>query len=107
MCIVKRTKIDFDWKFLQDNVVGAEKINFNDSNWQKIDIPHDWSIDGPINKLNSFSTDYQSEHQKDLKPERTGFFPVGIGWYRKYFNLSENNNDKKIFIEFPDFRVAL
>jgi beta-galactosidase len=58
----------------------------NDNNWRSLDLPHDWGIEGPFN---------------DTLENNTGLLPwKGIGWYRKHFNISENDNGKRIYISF-------
>ncbi len=37
---------DSDWRFYAGEINGAEKPEFNDSSWLKVDVPHDWSIEG-------------------------------------------------------------
>ncbi len=78
---------DANWNFLQADTAGAEINNFDDSTWQKISVPHDWSIAGPFAETN-----------------KTGgagaFLPSGIGWYRKHFSLPESDSGKSISIEF-------
>src|SRR5262245_40592130 len=46
------TIFDRDWRFLKGDPSGAEKPGFDDSNWRKLDVPHDWSIDGPVDEKN-------------------------------------------------------
>lgn len=36
---------DSDWRFLRADAPGAENPAFDDSNWRKLDVPHDWSIE--------------------------------------------------------------
>ena len=36
---------DSDWCFLRGDVANAEKPAFDDSQWRKLDVPHDWSIE--------------------------------------------------------------
>ncbi len=36
---------DDEWYFKRGDAAGAEQIDFDVSNWRKIDIPHDWSIE--------------------------------------------------------------
>src|SRR5688572_30029374 len=36
-----------DWRFHLGDVAGAEASRFDDSAWQTVDLPHDWSIAGP------------------------------------------------------------
>jgi len=74
------------WLFAKDSIIGAEKISFDDTKWRKLDLPHDWAIEGP------FSNKYNA---------RTGGLPVhGTAWYRKHFTLDNTNSDKKVAIEF-------
>lgn len=37
---------DSDWRFYSGEINGAEKPEYNDSSWIKVDVPHDWSIEG-------------------------------------------------------------
>src|SRR6185295_15252452 len=78
---------DSDWRFHQGDLSNADKIEFDDSSWRKLDVPHDWSIEGPFDKDN---------------PTRGsgGFLPAGIGWYRKHFTLPTNDANRRVFIEF-------
>lgn len=74
-----------DWKFHKGDVANAEK-NINDTTtWRDVNLPHDWSIEGP------FSDEWASA---------TGFLPGGIGWYKKTFTAPASWQSKKIFIYF-------
>ena len=72
---------------LKGDASGAENPSFNDSAWRKLDVPHDWSIEGPFDKDN---------------PTRGsgGFLPSGVGWYRKHFTIPADSKDKRVFIDF-------
>ena len=80
-----RDSFDFGWKFYRGDVPGAQQPDFKDTRWRDVDLPHDWSIEGPI--------------RKPAVP-RGSPFPMGIGWYRKHFNIPESYREKKVFIEF-------
>lgn len=82
---VKGRKFNFDWKFLKGDNSHAFKIQFDDSDWRSLDLPHDWSIEGPFKK------EYASS---------TGYLPGGIGWYRKKFIVPDSIKGKKVFIQF-------
>ena len=58
-----------------------------DSNWRKLDVPHDWSIEGSFD-------------QKNPTGAAGGFLPAGVGWYRKQFTLPESQARRRVFIEF-------
>jgi beta-galactosidase len=76
---------DFDWRFSKGDFATAMMPAFDDSAWRAVNLPHDWSIEGP------FSNQYSSGN---------GFVPGGIGWYRKHFKLGENYQNKLVAIEF-------
>ena len=81
------TNFDSNWSFYQGDASGAEKPDFNDNAWRKLNVPHDWSIEG--------------ENLKDNPGGGTvGFFPTGVGWYRKSFNISSIKSDERYQIEF-------
>ncbi|RYE10298.1 MAG: glycoside hydrolase family 2 protein, partial [Sphingobacteriaceae bacterium] len=83
----KITSFDNDWRFLKSDATGAEKATFDDSKWRKLNVPHDWSIEGPYDQNNPTS-------------RGGGYLPAGIGWYRKVFTLNEADAKRKISIEF-------
>ncbi|MBC7889773.1 MAG: glycoside hydrolase family 2 protein [Ferruginibacter sp.] len=84
-----RTTSSFDagWKFLKADAKGAEQNDFNDVPWRSLDVPHDWSIEGPYDRNNTTG-------------RGGGYLPGGIGWYRKTFSLNESDAKKLVFIEF-------
>ncbi|MEA3367551.1 MAG: glycoside hydrolase family 2 TIM barrel-domain containing protein, partial [Planctomycetota bacterium] len=76
---------DFDWKFTKGDVHYAQAKTFDDAKWRTVQLPHDWSIEGP------YSQEYASG---------TGYLPGGIGWYRKTFTLPLSLQGRQIAIEF-------
>ncbi|HNU08303.1 MAG TPA: beta-galactosidase GalB, partial [Pyrinomonadaceae bacterium] len=59
---------------------------FDDSGWRKLDLPHDWAIEG--------------DFIRDL-PGETGKRPYdGVGWYRKHFRVPASDSGKMIYIDF-------
>ena len=85
----QRTIINFnkDWKFFLGNDESAKESSFNDAAWRKLNVPHDWSIEGEFSK----------EHPTTFNQ---GALPAGIGWYRKTFTLPASSKDKKVYIDF-------
>ena len=78
---------DFDsnWLFSEGDFASAMLPAFDDGGWRPLNVPHDWSSEGP------FSADYASG---------TGFAPGGLGWYRKHFQLDQNQCGQSVTIEF-------
>lgn len=73
------------WKFHKGDVADGEKPATPDGSWRSVDLPHDWSIEGP------FSDEWASG---------TGYLPTGIAWYRKSFTLLPEQINKTIYIYF-------
>src|SRR2546421_8358871 len=78
---------DNDWLFLKGDAAGAETSNFDDSAWRKLNVPHDWSIEGPF-------------EPKNPTGGAGGFLPSGIAWYRKHFTVPAGQKDRNVAIQF-------
>ena len=83
----RKQLFDNDWKFFLGDAAEAKANDFNDQSWRKLDLPHDWSIEGKI-------------HPKNATGAGGGYFPSGIGWYRKTFLVPDNWKEKKTAIYF-------
>ena len=82
-----RSILSFDenWRFWLVDDAAAKEVKFDDSHWHTISLPHDWSIEGPVNPPPSGD-------------RNTGYFTHGIGWYRKSFIAPDTS--KKVVVEF-------
>ncbi|MBN1985211.1 MAG: beta galactosidase jelly roll domain-containing protein, partial [Prolixibacteraceae bacterium] len=80
-------KFTTGWKFISENSDEFKNVDFDDSNWRKLNIPHDWSVEGEFSKDNPATPG-------------GGALPGGIGWYRKTFVLPETDREKLIFVDF-------
>lgn len=78
---------DAGWKFQLGDPTGAEAPSFADSAWRTVDLPHDWSIESPPGKDNPTGAG-------------GGFFPAGVGWYRKTFSAPPAWQGKRVSVEF-------
>ena len=87
--VAERICIDTGWKFyLGDAGESASSKDYDDSSWRRLDLPHDWSIEGMYDRTEN-GTDWQS-----------GFLPAGIGWYRKSFAYLPEWKEQKVQILF-------
>ena len=85
--------MDNDWTFHLGGAQGAEAIQFNDSSWSKVDLPHDWGIED----LKGTSSPFD---KAAISQVSGGFTTGGTGWYRKTFNVATVDKGKKLFLEF-------
>lgn len=75
------------WKFNKGDASNGQSINYDDSKWSDVTLPHDWSI------FNSFN-------QWSPAGDGGGYLDGGIGWYRKTFTVPSDYSGKKVFIVF-------
>ena len=87
--LAQRETQSFDrgWRFHLGDVAGAQAPAFTDTAWRKLDLPHDWSIEGAFSEQNPAGV-------------AGGALPGGIGWYRKTFTLPAGDTAKLVFVEF-------
>lgn len=81
------TKFNADWKFVLDDKAAFETVAFDDAAWRRLDLPHDWGVEGKF----------------DAQNPATGlgaFLPCGVGWYRKSFVLHASMKNKRVVIQF-------
>ncbi len=86
------------WRFMKDTLSGAESPDFNDSGWRIIDVPHDWSIEDLPGQN---GVDIIGPFDKSAIDKGTsGYLVGGTGWYRKNFNIREEDKDKIACLQF-------
>ena len=75
-----REQINFNrsWKFIRSDIEGAAAVDYDDSAWVDVGLPHNFSIP------------YEMSSQ----------FYVGYGWYRKNFTLPSDYAGKSIVLNF-------
>ncbi len=83
------------WKFCRGDYTRGHQVTFDDSLWQVVDLPHDWSIEGRFRQ----TRDEFVESGKHLD-SRVGYLPQGKGWYRKTFTAPKEWEGKRIIIQF-------
>ncbi len=90
-----RVRIDFnrDWKFVREDVAGAEDPRFDDSKWSTVSTPHTFNDVDSFRQLISHSGGDRGTYK-------------GIAWYRKHFKLPSEHAGRKIFLEFEGMRQA-
>lgn len=78
----KRNVYDFNigWKFIKGNYPESKEINFNDSEWERVDLPHGLEL---LPENSSGGLNYQ-----------------GPAYYRKQFTIPETLEKKRCFIRF-------
>lgn len=86
-----RESFNDNWSFyLQQpaDTTNYAAVGYDDSKWRKLDLPHDWAIEGNFSESNPSGTG-------------GGALPGGIGWYRKTFDTpSDMKPGDRVFVDF-------
>lgn len=83
--VTRTTDFSKDWLFAHEPNGNVQDIDYDDSEWRKLDLPHDWSIE----------LDFDSS-----VPTAVGALKGGTGWYRKHITLPAEYAGKRISIDF-------
>ena len=83
-----------DWAFTRSADTRFVEVDYDDSNWQQVTVPHDWAISGPFDNNNDRQTvaiEQNGETEATEKTGRTGSLPwTGRGYYRCQFRVDEH-----------------
>jgi len=66
------------------NAGGAAATDYDDSGWRRLDLPHDWGVEGPFDPSENASQGYR---------------PRGIGWYRRYFSAPPSDRGRHVELQ--------
>ncbi|RXK83899.1 beta-galactosidase GalA [Filimonas effusa] len=64
---------------------GAAAVDYDDSQWLSLNLPHDWAIEQPVDSTENISQGY---HKR------------GFGWYRRRFKLDTADKGKNLELQF-------
>ncbi|WP_343706742.1 sugar-binding domain-containing protein [Flavobacterium sp.] len=78
-------KINDNWKFNLKDVSDAKNAAFDDTKWQNVNVPHDWSVKGQLSPTLASCQ---------------GYLPGGIAWYRKSINIPQSKSGEKVYLYF-------
>jgi beta-galactosidase/beta-glucuronidase len=78
-------KINANWKFLLSDDPLISSQQYDDANFQVVDLPHDWSVKAPLSPALASAM---------------GYLPGGIGWYRKTLDIPQDKKNEKAYLYF-------
>jgi len=88
--------LDQDWRFHLGGVTDANAPGYDDRDWRRVDVPHDYAVEGAFSPKSSFvypgmDTSWYSLH---------GFLPVQPAMYRKTLFIPASAKGKRLWVEF-------
>ncbi len=80
-------RIDLNWKFRLGDDAAYSAVQYDDSGWEFVSLPHDWMITREVSSDNPSGT-------------AGGFYPGGVAWYRKDLYLGAYDQKKQFYLVF-------
>lgn len=80
-------RIDLNWKFMQGDDPAYSAVQFDDSEWEFVSLPHDWMITREVSRDHPSGT-------------AGGFYPGGVAWYRKDLYIGAYDEKEKFYLVF-------
>lgn len=81
--------------------------NYDDSQWRRLNLPHDWAVELPFIDRTPHTRKSTSKFNVWDDAAGHGFKPIGrdfpetsVGWYRREIRLSPDDRTKRIRIDF-------
>jgi len=89
LCGQGRNRILFNdgWLFTLGDSAAMSQTQFDDSQWRRLCLPHDWAIEGDFYVGNPSGAS-------------GGALPGGVGWYRKHFSANGLKSGDHVFFDF-------
>lgn len=79
---------NYGWAFaLADHTKNETAQEIEDFRWRQVDLPHDWSIEHPVNE------NYPTQNSG-------GWVKTGVGYYKKQFTLPTDWDDRQLTLYF-------
>ena len=82
----RQVRFTDDWRFFKGEAQGADQPSFDDSQWRRLDLPHDWAIEGPFDRK--------------YDPHSGGLPFYGVAWYRKHFTMPASTKGSAVVLQF-------
>ncbi len=84
---MKKTLFCNNWEFCLNDTEINKSSFVTPHLWQSVNLPHDWSTEHPFEKINASAF-------------RGAYAKTGVGWYRKAFNISKDELEKRLILYF-------
>lgn len=101
---VKRCQILLNngWLFERGDLVGAQDVSYDDSQWQKVNLPHDFQISQPWVEPSADERADNSDMGANVRSRLSarGFKEMGKGWYRLHLTPADSLAGRRLVLEF-------
>lgn len=111
----RQIKFNDGWKFHLGSLCNAEQVDYDDSSWRTVTLPHDWSVEpvseqmkgitiGPFSMMSEKR--YPATEQEGGGAWDVGQTIGGEGWYRKTFitNVADTGKIITLYVEAASYQ---
>ena len=104
----KVDNLNFEWRFHSGDIQGAEAVSFDDSQWQTVDVPHDFQISQPWVPPAKDEKADNSDGASNVKSRLSSraFKEMGIGWYRKTITPDASMKGRRMLLDFEGIMLV-
>ena len=88
--------LDQDWRFHLGDATNAIAPGYDDSSWRRVDVPHDYVVEGAFDPTNRFVYPGMNRSWYSLH----GFLPIQPAIYRKTISIPASAKGKCLWLEF-------
>ncbi len=88
--------LDAGWRFQLGDVTNAVNPAYDDHDWRRVDVPHDYVVEGAFEPTNSKVQPGMSAEWYVLH----GCLPVQPAWYRKVISIPAEAKGRRLWLEF-------
>ncbi len=100
--------INQDWSFFAGDAPGAEALDFDDSSWNRVNVPHDFQIHQPWVEPASDEKPDMDNPMANVKSRLSsrGFKEMGTGWYRRTLAAPEEWRGRRVLLDFEGIMLV-
>jgi len=88
--------LDTGWRFHLGAAHDAIVPAYDDSSWRRVDVPHDYVVEGTFSKINPAPSEYIRDDWYWLH----AYLPLRPAVYRKTISIPANAKGKRLWLEF-------
>lgn len=95
-------EINFDWRFMPGDAKGAEAMDYDDTGWQMVNLPHDFQISQPWIAPAADERPDMDNAVANVKSRLSsrGFKEMGTGWYRYSLDADPAWKGRRVLLDF-------
>ena len=94
--------LNFDWLFQAGDISEGASLTLDDSEWRRIDLPHDYQIEQPWVAPDPSERPDNTDVAANIKSRLSGrgFKEMGKAWYRYHLTPADSLKGRRLLLDF-------